>query len=83
MGYIVQRSQSFDNFPVCFEFFKFGFRDGNCDRIYAQSGIDIGRVRFNIVDLQPELSSCCYKLLQMMAAGQLQMYFKMIGTILQ
>lgn len=83
MVYIFQATQGLHDFRMGLIFFQFFTVNGNGDRVHAETGICICRVRFDIVDPQSQTANRSNKVMQETAVFEFQMDLKMVGSVLQ
>ena len=65
-----------------FVFAEVFFGDGNGYGINAETGIQIGGVGFDVVDVQSQLSDGCKEILKIALVFQLKVDFKVVGAVL-
>ena len=72
MRYILRRSKRFYDLRMLFMLFQFFLCDGKGDRIYAEAGVNIGRIQLDIINLQPQPPDRSNEILQIMNHPQSQ-----------
>ena len=75
---IVKSAQRFDNLRMRLVFLQLCGAYRNCNRINAESGIDICGICLNIIYAKSELADSCHKVLKVALVLEFQMNFKMI-----
>ena len=83
MIHIVERIQCGYYIFMRFEFFQQFRIDADTDGIDTQTGLEIRRVEFDIIDLHAQFPDRGNKVLQVMGIGEFQMDFKVIGSVLE
>ena len=80
---IIEGFERFNDFGMGFIFLQNLVADGDGDGIDGEAGADIRGILLNIINLQPQAADDRNKILQADAVGELQMDFKMIGTVFE